>query len=103
MTEIQRIKYAAWQIATDPRASRIERIEALKLVCAAKGILLPELDERFLSVKQITQLRRAKQALVEKALKRKERKRRANRKAYIRRRLKAEAQAESGPTPQEGN
>lgn len=87
MTELQRIKYAAWEIVTDPKANRIERIEALKLIAAAKGLLLPDVNEQWLSVRQVAQLRRIKQQLVEQALARRERKKKANRKQYLRKRI----------------
>jgi hypothetical protein len=95
ITELQRIKCVAWEIITDPKANRIERIEGLKLIAAAKGLLLPDVNEQWLSVKQVAQLRRIKQELVEKALQRKERKSKANRKNYLRRKIKVlEAQKE---------
>jgi hypothetical protein len=58
------------------------------LIAAAKGVLLPDVNEQWLSVRQVAQLRRIKQDLVEKALARKERKQKANRKNYIRRKIK---------------
>lgn len=89
MTEVKRIAYEAWRIVTDPPANRIERIEALKILCACKGLLLPDVNEQWLSVRQVAQLRRIKQELVEKALQRRERKKKANRRGYLRRQLKA--------------
>jgi hypothetical protein len=74
---------------TDERSNRIERIEALKLIAACKGLLLPDINEQWLSVRQVAQLRRIKQELVEKALQRRERKKKANRRGYLRRQLKA--------------
>jgi hypothetical protein len=94
--EIRRIADAAWQIVIDPKANRIERLEALKLVAACKGILLPELNENFLSVRQVLQLRRAKQQIVERVLRQKAQRRKANRKQYVKRQLRElEATAES--------
>ena len=58
------------------------------MIAAAKGVLLPDVNEQWLSVRQVAQLRRIKQDLVEKALARKERKQKANRKNYIRRKIK---------------
>lgn len=87
MSEIKRIKEVAWQIIADPRSTRIEKLVALQLIASAKGMLLPALDEKFLSVRQICQLRRIQQELVEKVLQRKERKAKANRKQYLRRRI----------------
>lgn len=93
-SEIQRIKEVAWGIIADGRSNRMEKLIALQLIASAKGMLLPALDERFLSARQICQLRRIQQALVEKVLKQKARKAKANRKAYLRRRIqKLEAEA----------
>jgi hypothetical protein len=87
MSELKRIAEEAWKIALDPRASRVEKLEGLKLIAATKGILLPDIDERWLTVRQVCQLRNAKQRLLEKALRRKDRKRKANRKQYLKRRI----------------
>jgi hypothetical protein len=66
----------------------MEKLIALQLIAAAKGMLLPALDEKFLSVRQVCQLRRIQQELVERVLKGKARKAKANRKAYLKRRLR---------------
>ena len=87
-TEVARIRSEAWAIVTHPAAKRFEKIEALKLICATKGILVPDLDERFLTVRQALQLRQAKSRVLENALKRREKVRAVNRKAYLKRRLK---------------
>jgi hypothetical protein len=87
-SEVQRIKEFAWSIILDAKSNRMEKLIALQLIAAAKGMLLPTLDERFLSVRQVCQLRRIQQELVEKVLKRKARKAKANRKAYLKRRLR---------------
>jgi hypothetical protein len=92
-TELQKIREEAWRIVLEPRASRVERLEALKLIAACKGVLLPDIDERWLSAKQVCQLREAKRALLEKALQRREQRRRANRKHYLRRTIAALEQA----------
>jgi hypothetical protein len=86
-SESQRIKDAAWQLVLDSK-SDVVKVEALKVICGCRGILLPDLDERFLSVKQITQFRAMKASLVEKAQRRKKRRARENRRAYLRRQLK---------------
>lgn len=101
-SELRRVSDTAWSIIAHPHASRLEKIEALKLIAACKGVLLPDINEQFLTAKQVAQLRIAKRTLVEKALKRKERKRKANRKQYVRRRLKAlEPEEDVGDTGEE--
>lgn len=87
-TEIARIRSEAWAIVSHPAARRFEKIEALKLICATKGILIPDLDERFLTVKQALQLRQAKSRVLEDALKRREKVRVANRRQYLKRRIR---------------
>ena len=88
-SEIRKIAEHAWLIVLDPRSSRIERLEALKLIAGCKGVLLPDINEQWLSVRQVTQLRRIKQELVERVLKRKAVRQKQNRRAYLRRRIKA--------------
>jgi hypothetical protein len=87
MNELKRVRDEAWLIISNPKSTRIEKLEALKLICACRGIFLMDINEKWLSVKQVLGLRRAKQDLLEKALKRKERKRHANRKFYLKKRI----------------
>jgi hypothetical protein len=86
--ELRRMADSAWKIALDPKSSRIEKLEALKLVAAARGILLPDLNEKWLTVRQVCQLRTAKKELVEKALRRKARRKVENKRARLRRKIK---------------
>lgn len=86
--EIKQLADEAWKIVLDPKSNRIEKIEALKLVAAARGILLPDLNESFLTVRQVCQLRAAKAELVKKVLKKKAARKVQNRKAYIRKQLR---------------
>ena len=76
-------------ILRDPRANRIERIECAKVLLSCYGQLLPDVNEDFLSVRQITQLRRAKQDIVERVLKKKAARKRQNRRAFLRRKIKS--------------
>jgi len=86
---LKRLADVMWTVITDPRASRIERIECAKVILSCHGCLLPDVNESFLSVRQIVQLRSVKQQIVEKALRRKDRRKRQNRRAYLRRKIKA--------------
>lgn len=61
-------------ILEDPRASRIERIEAARVVLSCHGVLVPDVNETFLSVRQLTQLRAMRQETVARVLRKKERK-----------------------------
>ncbi|MGA8911080.1 MAG: hypothetical protein WB524_25965 [Acidobacteriaceae bacterium] len=87
-TEIQRIKKKAWEVALHPAARRIEVILALQLVASCNGLFLPDINEDFLTAKQVLQLRQARSRIVETALRRKEKARVVNRRAYLKRRLR---------------
>ncbi len=93
---LKQLKLAMYAIVEDPRASRIEKIEAAKVIAAIAGVLLPDTSEEFLSTRQAVQLRQAKEAIVTKMLARKERKRLENRRGYLKRKLKPAQQEETG-------
>jgi len=86
--EVRRIADEAWKIVLDARSARIEKIEALKLIAAARGVLLPDINEQWLTVRQVCQLRKARQELVEKALRQKARRKVENRRARLRRKIR---------------
>ena len=86
-------------IVEDQRSRRIEKIEAAKVIAACSGVLLPDTSEAVLTTVQAVQLRAAKQAIVERMQKRRERKRLENRRAYLRRKLRQQEPVE----PQGGN
>ncbi len=85
---------AMFAIVEDPRASRIERIEAAKVIAACSGVLLPDTSETLLSTRQAVELRAARQAIAEKMQRRKERKRLENRRGYLRRKLRANQESQ---------
>ncbi len=82
--ELMPVRDAIFAILADPRSNRVERIECAKVLLSLYGQFVPDVDERWLSVRQLTELRRFKHQAVEKVLKLK----RKNRKAYLKRRLK---------------
>ncbi|HKV92330.1 MAG TPA: hypothetical protein VJW20_07260 [Candidatus Angelobacter sp.] len=86
--ELTPISNAMMAVLQDPRASRIERIECAKVLLSCYGCLIPDVDERWLSVRQIVQLRRIKQELVERVLHQKEVRRKQNRRALLRRKIR---------------
>jgi hypothetical protein len=88
-TSLKQLSEAMWRIVLDPRSSRIERIECAKVILSCHGCFLPDLNESFLTAKQVVQLRGLKQEIVERTLRRKERRKRQNRRAYLRRQIKA--------------
>jgi len=87
-TDLKPTVAAMAAIVSDPRAARIEKILAAQIILSAHGCLLPEINEQWLSVRQITQLRSVKQQIVGSVLKRKERRKKQNRRTYLRRRIK---------------
>jgi hypothetical protein len=96
-SDLKQVSAAMWAVLGDPRASRIERIESAKVILSCHGQLVPDVNESFLSVRQLTQLRAFKQRTVEKVMRKKERRKRQNRKAYLRRQIKTlEAQQPNG-------
>lgn len=97
--ELKRVAEEAWKIVLDTRSSRIEKLEGLKLIAACKGVLLPALDEQWLTVRQVCQLRQARQELVEKALRRKARRKVENKRARLRKKIRElTAQGKGEPT-----
>jgi hypothetical protein len=89
MTGLKKLKIAMFSIVEDPRASRVEKIEAAKVIAAIAGVLLPDTSEALLSTRSAIALRQAKTAIVEKMVKHKERKRLENRRGYLKRKLRA--------------
>lgn len=103
-SELKRVADEAWKIVLDPHANRIEKIEALKLIAAAKGVLLPDINEQWLTVRQVCQLRRTKQQLVERVLRRKARRKVQNKRASLRRKIRAlKAQQQQGESNEQRN
>ena len=88
MNLLTKLKVEMFKIVEDPKASTFARIEAGKVVAACAGILLPDTSEHFLNTKQTIELRQAKQAIVEKMLRRKERIRLENRRQYLKRKIR---------------
>lgn len=93
--ELKEVSAAMWAVIRDPKASRIERIEAGKIILSCHGCLIPDVNEEWLSARQIVKLRVLKQGIVERVLRRKDRRKRQNRRAYLRRQIR---KAEQGGT-----
>ena len=94
MTERHRIKQEAWRIVTDPVAKRLEQILALQLVAACNGIIVGAVNSDWLTSRQQLRLQQAQQKLVANTLDKKEKRKVANRKAYLRRQLRQLEQQE---------
>lgn len=87
---LKELNKAMFDILNDPRASRLERLEAGRIIASLHGVLIPEgVNESTLSTKTIVQLKAAKTAIAEKMFKRREQRKKQNRRAYLRRRIAA--------------
>ena len=87
MKQLTKLKTEMFKIVEDPRSSTYAKIEAAKVIAACAGVLLPDTSEAFLSTKQAIELRQARQAVAERMLKRKERRRLENRRQYLKRKI----------------
>jgi len=102
MKEVSTVKRAMLDVAADPRASRLERIEASRLLMAAVGILVPStMEPSKPDSKLAIQMQMARKVILEKMGLRRERTSRKNRKAYLVRKIKA-AEAEQAATQTQG-
>jgi hypothetical protein len=95
--ELVPVTQAMAAILQDARSSRIERIECAKVILSCHGCLLPDIDEKWLSVRQITQLRRAKQDIVERVLHQKQVRKTQNRRSYLRKTIQKLEQQQAAP------
>lgn len=86
--QLKPIAAAMMAVLQDPRASRIERIECAKVLLSCYGQLIPDVNEEFLGVRQLVQLRKLKQEITERVLKKKAARKRQNRRAHLRRKIK---------------
>jgi len=86
--QLKPIAQAMSAILADPRASRIERIECAKVLLSCHGQFIPDVDEKWLSVRQLTQLRMLKQEVAERILRRKAARKRQNKSAFLRRKIR---------------
>jgi hypothetical protein len=87
-SEIKRIQEECWSILEQPQCNRIERILTLQMLCACKGLIVGNINEEWLSKKQIIELRRQQQKLVERVLRAKAVRRKQNRRTYLRRAIR---------------
>jgi hypothetical protein len=89
---LKKLIEAMYSIIANPRASRIEAIEAAKVIAACSGVLLPDTNEALLSTRQAVELRAARAEIADKIRRRKERKRLENRRGYLKRKLRRQDQ-----------
>jgi len=85
-------------ILDDPRASRLEKIEAGRVAASVQGVLIPSPLDTAVPTKLGTQLQLARKAIAERLFEQQSRKAIKNRRQYVRRRI-AEL-TESGSNPE---
>ena len=88
--QLKQLNIEMWKVLTDPRASRLERLEAGRIIASLHGILVAGgLGESALSTRDAVALRAAQREIAEKLFKRKNQKKNQNRRRYLRRKIEA--------------
>lgn len=86
---LKELNVEMWKVLLDPRATRLERLEAGRIIAALYGVLAPSgIGEAALSTKAVAQLRAARVEIAERLFKRKRQKRGQNQRAYVRRQIR---------------
>jgi hypothetical protein len=86
---LKELNVEMWKVLLDPRATRLERLEAGRIIAALYGVLAPSgIGEAALSTKAVAQLRAARAEIAERLFKRKRQKRGQNQRAYVRRQIR---------------
>lgn len=87
--QLKQLNVEMWKVLLDPRATRLERLEAGRIIAALYGVLAPSgIGEAALSTKAVAQLRAARAEIAERLFKRKRQKRGQNQRAYVRRQIR---------------
>ena len=84
---LNQIQQAMAAIVDDPRASKLERIEAARVALACSGLLAPDPLDKSLPTKLQIRLQAARAAIAEKLFEQREAKKLRNRKQYLQRRI----------------
>jgi hypothetical protein len=93
--QLKQLNVEMWKVLLDPRATRLERLEAGRIIAALYGVLAPSgMGEAALSTKAVAQLRAARAEIAERLFKRKRQKRGQNQRAYVRRQIRELEQRE---------
>jgi len=80
-------------ILEDPKASRLERLEAARVLASVNGVLLPSALDPALPSKVVARLALARQAITQKLFEAREKKAAKNRRQYLKRTGQQEALA----------
>ena len=99
--QLKELNIAMWNVLNDPRATRLERLEAGRIIAALHGILVTGIGESALSTKAAVQLRAAQAEIAERLFKRKQRRRGQNQRAYLRRQIRSLEQQKVNQTEEE--
>lgn len=82
------ISTAMEEIVLDRRSGRIERVLAAQVILALHGLFLPGVSEEWLDTRQTIELRRVQRELLAKVLHQKAVRKKQNRRALLRRKLR---------------
>ncbi|HEX4068184.1 MAG TPA: hypothetical protein VHZ09_19350 [Acidobacteriaceae bacterium] len=85
--ELRQISKAMAAVLSDPKASRLERIEAARVAASVAGVLIPSPLDVAVPTKLGAQLQVARRVITEKLFEQRRKKAERNRKQYIRRRI----------------
>lgn len=94
---LRRITKAMEAILADPKASRLEKIEAGRIAASAQGVLIPSALDAGVPTKLAAQLQLARRTIAEKLFEQRAKKVLKNRRQYVRRRITE--LTESGANP----
>lgn len=86
--DIKRIVAECWRIVDDRVTSKALKLEALRVLAACSGVWVGTADETLMDAKTAFSLRQARQQLIGRALGRKAARTRANRRNYLRRKIR---------------
>lgn len=86
---LKELNIEMWKVLLDPRATRLERLEAGRIIAALHGVLVASgIGEAGLSAKAVAQLRAARTEIAERLFRRKQQKRGQNQRAHLRRQIR---------------
>jgi hypothetical protein len=101
---LKELNVKMWEVLLDPRATRLERLEAGRIIAALYGVLAPSgIGEAALSTKAVAQLRAARAEIAERLFRRKQQKRGQNQRAYVRRQIRHLEQQQSNNMEENGS
>jgi hypothetical protein len=90
--QLKQLNVEMWKVLLDPRATRLERLEAGRIIAALHSVLVASGLGGGLSTKAAVQLQAARAEIAERLFRRKQQKRGQNQRAYVRRQIREQEQ-----------